>query len=713
MNRFDYLETFRKTVIAIIIGQTAIVQSATATDYYISPNGSDEADGLSEKPTSPTTGPFRTLFKAQLSIRALKKTGQFSEPITVHVSPGIFDITESLIFDARDSGTTDKPILWQGASRDETIITAGKSLACSVTETSRLICEIPKTPLSAENTTDQDQNSRLDNLKPGFQIYINDTKLTLARWPNEMWAHIKQPTSTNLSFQPYEPPPFLDGEIDGLQTHIFPGNGWYDEYLDVANVNQTGSNISLKYPTKYPLQAGRQFILQNHRSLLDAPGEWYLNSNKNTVEIIPPINSNRDIITMSFTPNILSINGANNLKFSNFTFVYSRKSAITVNKSHFVVFGNVDIHHAGTKAIDVNASDNIRIENSVIHDTGGAGVTVDGGDLIKLAPSRNIIENNHFFNISTNIFTSHPAILVSGVGTTISHNLIERSSNIGVMIYGNNHTISGNELNHLCLDCADCGAIYSGGNWSSRGNLIKHNFISDIMGYGLDHVDQVANTAIYKSPVEGRGIYIDNGSSGFDISNNILINPGEIGIHINGGRDNRIRNNYIETNQSAVWILNREKRMDWTQLQERLKNSPHTTKVWKNAYPDLAKPMNNYLWPENNEVSENILISTNTAQNSIFIRYEIPMKSTSIYKNLIWSQNSQPVNVRYQILDEASPYKTTNWQDWIKFGTELDSIYADPCATLQNKSLQFCETSPAKKLNFINATDQISITNSK
>jgi parallel beta-helix repeat protein len=349
------------------------------------------------------------------------------------------------------------------------------------------------------------------------------------------------------------------------------------------------------------------------------------------------------------------------------------------------------------KAIDISGY-GLTLSNSEVHHTGGGGVYLSGGDRTKLAPAGNKIVNNHFHHISSTLLTATPAVQISGVGTTVAHNLIEQTANAGIVIYGNNHLVEKNELHHQCLGCADCGAIYASGDWSIRGNTIRNNYVHDVIGYGLESVDIAANRVTFKSPKEGRGIYIDDGASGFEIQGNILSNPGDIGIQINGGRDNNIRGNYISTSNSAIWILNRERYINWATLQTRLAESAYQSPEWRNAYPALAVPMHRPQWPEGNRVSQNIMVSDNPGSDSVFLRYDTPAQFTTISENIIWSTTGV-VKVRNELLgDQAS--RISSWQEWVASGVEKSSLSADPCASISNKSLVLCPASPAKDIKF-------------
>lgn len=70
-----------------------------------------------------------------------------------------------------------------------------------------------------------------------------------------------------------------------------------------------------------------------------------------------------------------------------------------------------------------------------------------------------------------------------------------------------------NEIHDVVLESSDAGVIYSGCNWTFRGNVVRHNFIHHIPhGPGLGTV----------------GVYLDDCASSTEISGNVffdMLNP--------------------------------------------------------------------------------------------------------------------------------------------------------------------------------------------
>jgi len=343
----------------------------------------------------------------------------------------------------------------------------------------------------------------------------------------------------------------------------------------------------------------------------------------------------------------------------------------------------------------------VQLSNSKIHHIGAEGIDVaGGGDRTTLQSSGNVINNNHIHNMGTVLLTRSPGIRISGVGTQVTHNLLEQGAGSAINIEGNDHLIEKNEIHHFCLQTSDCGAIYSGRDWSYRGNAIKSNYIHDIIGYGMSSVDVAKNQVVYKSPNFSVSVYLDDAASGFEISGNIFDNAGQRVIQLGGGRDNKITNNYINNYDYAIYIDNRWPTFNWNTLQATLDNSPYKTAIWQQKYPELASPMHNKKWPEGNRIERNIIVTPKNWGGSI--RYQIPVDSTFIGDNLVWStKGTFGFGVDYLLLESNKYVSPANWSQWTAEGIERGSIVADPCVTISNKKMTTCPGSPINDIGFV------------
>lgn len=663
-----------------------------AQDFYVAASGDDNANGLSlVSENSSGSGPFRTLARAQQAIRELKKNGSFKEAITVHVQAGTYFLQKPLDFDIRDSGFSDRQINWQ-AENGQAIISGGIALQdCGESDKGVWRCAVNGLSLDKVKYA---QSYRVKGDIPGFDLFIDQQRMHLARWPNNDWAHIKAPLDQKTSFTSMEALPETQADLSHAQVHIFAGNDWYDEYIGASSVNSSENKIILANQTAYPLASGRRFYLQNIESELDEPGEWFYDKTEDNLSFIPFKNTQPKEIVVSTLHKLININGASYISFKHLGFRHCTGVAINVIKTNNVSFQNIEANNIGARAMEVIDSNDIVISNSHIHDAGEGGILIAAGNRNTLQPGKNLVHNNHIHDVSQKIMTYTPAVEFSGVGNQATHNLIEQLPGTGILINGNDHLVEKNEVQHVCEATSDCGAIYSGRDWTYRGNIIRYNSIHDLSGYGLKSVDIANNQVLYAKPDGVRGVYLDDLVSGFSIIGNVFNNAGLMAIQLGSGRDNVIENNVFSTGDFAIWA---DYRKPGPELKKRLSQVPYQSQAWLTKYPKLGKPMLNEGWPEGNTIQRNIIISTRPGNWAI--RYMIPAFSNTIENNLVWS-TSGTFNLAYNILDKLIKRDGVTWQDWMNEGVEHNSLIADPCLTISGNRTSFCPESPARKIGF-------------
>jgi hypothetical protein len=131
-----------------------------------------------------------------------------------------------------------------------------------------------------------------------------------------------------------------------------------------------------------------------------------------------------------------------------------------------------------------------------------------------------------------------PGITTNGVGNYIAHNLVENAPHMGMGFGGNDHLIEFNEIANVCYESNDAGAIYTGRNWTMRGNVLRHNYLHDITGF------------------ENRGcvgMYLDDMFSSAEMRGNLFVNVTRAAF-IGGGRDSKIVDNVFIDCRPALHI---------------------------------------------------------------------------------------------------------------------------------------------------------------
>lgn len=685
----------------ILLACLFLCTSAIARDFYVSPTGSDKLDGSSPNANFfSKTGPFKTLHRAQRAVRDLAAKGPASEQITIHMGKGTYQLPAPLIMNANDSGQLGKDIIWEG-DPDGSILSGGIELN-SCEPISQGVINCPVNAAVIENISGISAD-RLRGKAPKFELFINDKKMHLSRWPDNGWARIKTPIKTdterNFEFQVFEAIPKFQSDSSEAQVHIFPGNDFFDEYIGISDIDYTNNEIRLAKSTTYELAAGRRFYIENLKSALNFPEEWYYDRENSRIQFIPPRGVSIKKIVISAIPNIVKLESSSNIKFTNLKLQNSTDSAVTLAQSKNITFNAIEINNTNGKAIDGSDSVNVTVSNSFIHETGTGGISLYGGDRPSLQPSGNYIHNNTFTNYDTLLFTNSPAIDVGGVATTVSNNLILKGNGEGIRITGNDQLIEKNEITSICQQSGDCGGIYSGRDWTFRGNTIRFNSLHNYTGYRLnENTLDIPNKVIQYENHGARGIYLDDAASGFTVYGNILNNTGAIGIQVGGGRDNLIENNIIITNKYAILVDYRGGYFDWNIPINSLSTMPIQDPLWTQKYPDLAAPMNKPTWPEGNKFHRNIIISTKIGGRSL--QYWMPKQRNTVSENIVWNPNEE-FKVDYILLDVPLTKFGASWQDWIKRGPEKNSVNADPCLEIIGNVVEIsCDDSPAYQIGF-------------
>jgi len=109
---------------------------------------------------------------------------------------------------------------------------------------------------------------------------------------------------------------------------------------------------------------------------------------------------------------------------------------------------------------------------------------------------------------------------------------------MAIYFQGNNHVIANNNIHDVVKESNDAGAIYAGRDWTSRGTIIKHNYLHNIKGLKSHGA---------------KGIYLDDEFSGAKIEGNIFDNIRDA-IFIGGGKDNIVDNNLFINSHRSIYI---------------------------------------------------------------------------------------------------------------------------------------------------------------
>lgn len=668
-------------MLVVFIG-LAFAATAPAAELFVSIQGRDDWSGVRSRPNREgTDGPFRSLLRAQSEVRKLAKSSS-GEAITVTIREGTHYLESAMVLDTNDLGEKATPVVYRAFPGERVTISAGRSVTgCTRLKAELLRCDVANLRLDQLATV---RGAITKTGAPSFELFSGNRRLPLARWPNaeeesngKRWAYTiserGKKSRTGFLIEPLKGKRWARSR--DILVRVWSQADWFDEYLAVESVDLDSGAVVLRQPAAYDIGTGHRFYFSNVREELDSPGEWYFDSREQAIYALVSAQE-QDALVVSYLENVFRVRNTNSVVLKDLRFAHSRASGIVIEGGSDNRIEGCTVVAAGAYGIDISGSANRAVRN-VIHDVGQGGIILRGGDRQSLTAANNYAEANHIYRIGQLKATYRPAIMVEGVGNRVVNNLIHDAPHAGIIIAGNDHMIEGNELYDLCLVASDCGAVYSGRDWSFRGNQLRFNRIHDIPGYGLSRADERAATVQYSSPNVAVGIYLDDAVSGFNVYGNVLYRIGRYGIQIGGGRDNLVTNNVIVDAFPALVVDERWATYRWTMNSEALQRVPYDRPPWSIRYPRLAAPMRNLKWPEGNEIRHNVFARSEKERCDIpLLSYSIPEGAVAIERNLMWAPGCGVV-IAGKLL-ETGIQGMFSLADWKVKGFDTGSVVADP-----------------------------------
>ena len=629
-----------KLIIIIALLFSAVTQGL-ASDFFVSTTGSGNNPGTREKP-------FASLERARDAVRSLKKSG----PVTVWIRGGVYPLKQSFTLTAEDSGTETSPITYRASEGEEVRLIGGMEIKGFKPVTDPAILsrldesargKVLQLDLKALGITDFGQMTPRGfgrAITPaGLELFFDDKPMTVARWPNDGWEKIAAaPEAGKFTYDGDRPKGWKPS--DDIWVHGYWTWDWADSYERIKAIDTEARTIET-YPPHgvYGYKAGKRYYFLNVLEELDQPGEWYLDRASGILCFWPP-GKGRAYVSLLENP-LISMNGVSHVTMRGLNLSYTRGTGIEIKGGDHVLIAGCNLRNIGTVGISLEGGSKNGVLSCDISQTGDGGIKLDGGDRTTLTPGENFATNNHIYDFNRWCRTYRPAVLLSGCGNLVSHNLMHDSPHTAIMFNGNEHVMEFNEIHDVCMETSDAGGIYTGRDFSWRGNIIRYNYLHHL-GTG-----------------DVRAIYIDDDASDVRIFGNLLYKA-KMGVCIGGGRDCAVENNVFVDCRPSVFLDARG--MNWAKgtvdgfMKERLEAMPYRESPWKERYPELLTLYDDEPGaPKYNSVARNVSFGGKWLQ----IIDPICEKLTTFEGNLVDQDPGfvDPSNENFQLRDDSPAYK--------------------------------------------------------
>jgi len=504
--------------------------------------------------------------------------------VRVRFATGRYEITSPVKFTKEDSGSVNATVVYEASPGARPIISGGRSIS------------------GFKLRADGLWEARIPAVKSGSwyfeQLWVNGRRAVRARTPNHGVLRMTGLASTEsdattgasvdisrkafyadekdikplLSLSPQE---MNDVQVTTCQS-------WETARHKIVSLDPKTSLLKLSNAANWPLTYGNigmpRYWLENYKSALDAPGEWFLG--RDGILLYKPLKG-EEIKTsqvyapvadrcMEFAGSVSSGSVISNIEFNGLTFQHSQyilpktgmnegqaeasvPATITITNCQNMVFNKCEVSHTGIYAFDFReGSRNCKIINSLLADMGAGGIKIgemyptdDDSKLVKQITVDNCIIRGcgkvHTAGIGVIIFQSPE--------NQITHNDISDLYYTAVSVgwcwgYGQsvslNNKIEFNHMHHLGYGLlSDMAAVYTLGK--GTGTTVSNNWVHDVTCHQYG----------------GWGLYNDEGSTDVLLENNLIYRCNGGGYHQHYGKDNHFTNNIVAFNSPAQFVRTR------------------------------------------------------------------------------------------------------------------------------------------------------------
>ena len=549
-------------------------------DIVVSPNGNDSNNGSLENP-------LKTFEAAKEKLKAIK-LGDVGT-ITVWFREGTYTIKDTVEFTSADR----KDVLYRSYPGEEVIFSGAKEISGSWSETTVNGVRAFVTDMPIKSEADYFHSLFKDGKRLSRSNYPKQGVFKIADpiieegvpsdWSPEFFTHtvaFVAHTKDLLSFTNIN-------DVDVRVMHY-----WCDELLPIHSVNTSTGRIEVSKVSSMTLRVDDNYIFENVKEALSLPGEWYLDRSEEKLYYIPQEGDTVDntVLCAGGCELLVTLDGVENISFRGINFentdwthvdgaffdesmlesspmygnikyggvhpqaAFEIPAAIYVTASSGVNFTDCRFENISYTAVKFDkASTDCDITSCYFNEIGANAVFIHGDAVVPANTQRINVTDCHISNYGRIFNNAIGVLLTHAIDCNITNNEIHDGWYTGVSVgwywgYAPNPTNGIKICDNLIYNIgngwlSDMGGIYTLG--IQPDSVISGNIVHDVgcdegaYGYG------------------GWGIYLDEGSSGILVENNLAYDCSSQTFHQHYGKDNIIRNNIFAFGGEGAFIISR------------------------------------------------------------------------------------------------------------------------------------------------------------
>ncbi len=517
---------------------------------YVSPDGNDENDGSIGSPLATPEG-------ARAHLQTI-----MPERSTVWLRGGTYSI-DNFSYGAADC----ENVAFRAYPGEEVIFSGGVCLTGTWTGTA----EVNGKTAWVKKFDDIGAFGEFNTLFGKEEFLIN------ARYPNDtdylLAAAGANPQSSDSNFahnlglvtKAGDLPDLSGEDMSHAYLHVF--HYWTDDLRPIASYNAATNTLNLKEATNNTVKANDPYYIENVRCGLTEPGEWYFDYRELTLYYLPRKGEtqNETPIYAGQNQRLMSISKADNLSFHGIKFAYTNwlyeadlpQSAkgtlpcIAIRRSKGVSFEDCVFNCISHSCISFGNYRDVNDDCAVLRckfENIGTHAVVIGSEKSTTGVAKNITVSDCLIAHYGQVRHHAVAILQTfAAGSKITHNEIHDGMYTAISVgwvWGYEETACRDNLiaDNLIYNIghgplSDMGGIYTLG--VQPDSVISGNVIHDV------RTGELATT------YGGWGIYLDEGSTGFTVKENLVYGCGSQGFHQHYGRENQVVNNIFALNEEG------------------------------------------------------------------------------------------------------------------------------------------------------------------